>query len=135
MKIGELIEKIKNDQKTANTKQVYRLYQVYHSDISSCNNNRNNGTPNSTPNGTALLPMYETTLEDIAAKYEAGGLNWLSAKNPELYAAIEKAEDGLNEVWNQCLEYKASIDNFKRSLHKWYELQIEGIEYHRSNIN
>jgi len=128
MKIGELIEKIKNEQKTANIKQVYQMYQVYHSDINPCNNDMNNGTPDSTPNGTALLFMYESSLEDIAAKYKARGLEYLEKYNKELFAEIQAAEGNLNLVWDRTLKGRFTVDNFKEALCRWHGAQMKGVE-------
>ena len=77
-----------------------------------------------------LSSLYEASLEDIAAKYKSEGLDWLHKNRPELYAGIEKAEDELNKVWNQCLKNKASLEDFQKALLEWERLQLKGIEFY-----
>jgi len=75
-----------------------------------------------------LLSMYESKLEDIASRYESGGLDWLHANFPELYAAIEGAENKLNKTWSRTLAGHVPIKYFKAALCKWHEAQVKSIE-------
>jgi len=83
---------------------------------------------------TELTSLYESKLEDIASRYESGGLlGWLHNNFPKLYDDIQSAEDKLNKTWGQCFEGKATIDNFKAVLCQWHEAQMKGIEYYKQS--
>jgi len=79
----------------------------------------------------SLMKLYTSRLKDIASKYESGGLNWLKTNQPGIYNAIEILEDKLNQLWEQVLNKKDTLDSFKKVLFHWYKAQIKGIEYYK----
>ena len=66
-----------------------------------------------------LTTLYESKLEDIAAKYERGGLDWVSSNHHALYEDIEQAENQLNNLWDQCID-KGTIDKFNNMNEKFF---------------
>jgi len=78
-----------------------------------------------------LTSLYESEFNDIAGKYQSGGLDWLNENHPGLYATIEQAEKKLNEVWDRTLKGKATVNNFKTALCQWHKAQMKGIEEYK----
>jgi len=82
-------------------------------------------------NSNELLTMYEAKLKDVAGQYKSGCLDWLKENRPELYIAIQTAENNLNDVWNRALVGKATVNNFRAALVVWHKLQIKSIKKHK----
>ncbi len=83
-------------------------------------------------NECILLLLYEAEFEKINLLYQAGGLEYIEEHYPGLYIAIERAKKELNKVWDRCADDVGTIEDFKRALSKWANLNIKGIVHFKS---
>jgi hypothetical protein len=68
--------------------------------------------------------IYKEALTKLNQMVGDVDLNELNKRNPE----IKQAEDRLNEVWKAGREGKATLEEFKKTLNRWYQLTIEEAE-------
>jgi len=72
--------------------------------------------------------LFKKALGVISRRYRAGTIKYIREHHRSLYEQTEQEEDKLNEVWKAGLEGEATLEEFRRTLIKWYSLHIKGIE-------
>lgn len=89
-----------------------------------------------------LTPIPDETLRDLFLEamhnindsYIEGTIKYIHEHHPDLDDDINKADDRVNEVWKECNEGKASIEDFKGALNSYRSLYMKAIGVYKETI-
>lgn len=80
-----------------------------------------------------LVEQYEDyfkdTVEKVSQIYQAGALDYIRQKHPERWKQCIQAEDRINCLWDKDLQ------EFKKAVEDWREIELELIELFKKKTN
>ena len=92
--------------------------------------------------GKELKPISDENLRDIYLEvmnminegYIEGTTKHIQEHNKQLDAEINKADDRVNEVWQECNKGEASLKDFEDALNTYQDLYLKAIDIKKSTI-
>ena len=81
--------------------------------------------------------LFQKTVDELNLRYIEVSFDsdYILKRHPDLYWRTEGAEDRLNEVWKAGLEGKATVEEFREALKKWYRLHIEQLAVYKREVS
>lgn len=81
-----------------------------------------------------LRDIYLETISKVNESYIEGTINYIQEHHKCLDVEINKADTRINEVWKECNEGEASIEDFKNALDSYYKLYTEAKELYKEQV-
>ena len=75
-----------------------------------------------------LTKHYDQMLNRLNCYYKKGFFKWLQTENPHMANRLVILDEKINEVWEMCVEGKASVTMFKAGV-KIYEQTVRKALY------
>ncbi len=90
-----------------------------------------------TPCDTALKPTSDEILQDVYLKimhrindsYIEGTIKYIQDHHKDLDTKIDEVGEQINEIWESCLQGKATLNDFEEALNTYQKL------YEKHNVN
>ncbi len=81
-----------------------------------------------------LQAMFLQAMHGINDVYLEGTIKYTEDNHKDLNAKIDSANNRINQVWQECLNGKASLEEFKAALASYKSLCMKGMELSREHL-
>jgi hypothetical protein len=81
-----------------------------------------------------LQDIYLEAMNKINDSYIEGTIKYIQGHHKELDTKIDEVDKQINEIWESCLQGKASLNDFNATLASYKSLYMHGIDLFKEHL-